>query len=303
MIRNLYETLPKKFQEEQVHYAREKELQLKVPFHMLIVGSTGSGKTNFLLNMIEQVNVWTRIMLFAKDLDEKLYANFIEGMREIEKKTNCSILTTSNNIETLPKLDPTWKGSQTLLIVDDMINESKNKLTVLKDYFIMGRKYGVSAVYLSQAYYPIPKILRQNSMYIVIAKIRAKDDLRRMLREYNMIQLDIDTMFKVYQEVAVFPHVLFIDTQNPNMMFRRDFTPIPALNKVEAALTEVKEKEKSSEEESEEEEEARKVKKEREKRPREVLKKHGVPKVAKKHGSQKSAKKVKADRWFNLPQF
>ena len=41
---------------------------------MLIIGPTGSGKTNALLNLIQQDNnIIDKIYLFAKDLEEQKY--------------------------------------------------------------------------------------------------------------------------------------------------------------------------------------------------------------------------------------
>ena len=54
------------------------------PFRMLIIGSSGSGKTNTLLHLIEKLNKTTpinKIYLYAKDLSEPKY-EFLINKRE-----------------------------------------------------------------------------------------------------------------------------------------------------------------------------------------------------------------------------
>ena len=43
------------------------------PFRMLIIGSSGSGKTNTLLNLIDKFHPIDKTYLYAKDTDEEKY--------------------------------------------------------------------------------------------------------------------------------------------------------------------------------------------------------------------------------------
>ena len=47
------------------------------PFRMLIIGSSGSGKTNTLLHLIEKFHPIDKIYLYAKDTDEEKYQYLI----------------------------------------------------------------------------------------------------------------------------------------------------------------------------------------------------------------------------------
>ena len=47
------------------------------PFHMLIIGSSGSGKTNTLLHLINNLHPIDKIYLYAKDLAEPKYEYLI----------------------------------------------------------------------------------------------------------------------------------------------------------------------------------------------------------------------------------
>ena len=49
------------------------------PFGILIVGGSGSGKTNTLLNVINEQRDIDKIYLYAKDLSESKYENLINN--------------------------------------------------------------------------------------------------------------------------------------------------------------------------------------------------------------------------------
>ena len=51
------------------------------PYRILLIGSSGSGKTNALLNLIREQNVIDKIYLYAKDLSEPRY-DFLIKKRE-----------------------------------------------------------------------------------------------------------------------------------------------------------------------------------------------------------------------------
>ena len=62
----------------------KKELNLKWPYipdnpyRMLIIGGSGSGKTNALLNLIKEQDDIDKIYLYAKDLKEPKYQSLIK---------------------------------------------------------------------------------------------------------------------------------------------------------------------------------------------------------------------------------
>ena len=51
------------------------------PFRMLIIGPSGSDKTNTLLHLINKLHHIDKIYLYAKDIDEKKY-QFLINKRE-----------------------------------------------------------------------------------------------------------------------------------------------------------------------------------------------------------------------------
>lgn len=230
---NHYERLQKKFREEERTYDNFKKVQIKLPFRMIVIGASGSGKTNAVIDLVEKINAFNKIMLFTKDIEEPLYAQFIDDMRQAEKDTKLEILTVGTKIEDLPKLDTVNKKDNNLLIVDDMVTEKHKALAGVVDYWIRGRKKNVSCIYLSQSYYEIPNLIRKNSNYIILSKISTNRDLHMILKEFQLGVTD-EEMERLYLEATKngFPNYFLIDItanasdKDENFRFRRNFTPL-----------------------------------------------------------------------------
>ncbi len=237
-VENLYATIPKKFKEEERHYDNEEKLKIKIPFQMCITGTTGSGKTNALIQLIKKMNCFEHIMLWAKDTEEPIYASFIDMMRQAEKKSGESILTVSNILTDLPSVDTLNKEKNNLLILDDMITEKDKDLkSRVEPYYIRGRKKNCSVVFLAQDYFKIPITVRKNSSYFIFTKVDSERDLTTILKDHGLGVTDeqIEQMYLTATKDG-FPNFFMIDKKsgpgNP-YRFRKNYKPIPIPGKEE----------------------------------------------------------------------
>ena len=77
------------------------------PYRILIIGGSGSGKTNALLNLIKEQIDLDKIYLYAKDLSEPKY-EFLIKMRENSgiKHLNCpnALTECSNTIDEVSRI-------------------------------------------------------------------------------------------------------------------------------------------------------------------------------------------------------
>ena len=74
------------------------------------------------------------------------------------------------------------KKRKTLIIFDDMITymlTNKKFNSIVTDFFISGRKLSISVVFITQSYFPVPKIIRLNSTRYFSNKISNKRELQQ----------------------------------------------------------------------------------------------------------------------------
>ena len=148
-VPNFYSRIPSVMKDQtRVKYKNYDKIKISLPFQAIIIGKTGSGKTNLLLYLIEQINAWDRIILLCKKPDEPLYQYLITLIGKIERKIKQQIIYVCTSPDELPDLDD-FVDHSTLLIADDMVCESKKSQAILGEYWIRGRKNDVSCVYLS----------------------------------------------------------------------------------------------------------------------------------------------------------
>jgi DNA helicase HerA-like ATPase len=223
LSKNYYKIIGDGFATPQIHYSNEKLLNIQVPFNMCIIGATGSCKTNFLMNLIEYINCFTKIKLYVKVPDEPLYKYLVDSIRKVEKKLDCSIIEVHSNIDELPDVDSIKEdydnGEVTLIIFDDLINEKSKKLDKVGAYFTHGRKYNICNVFISQSYFKIPMIIRQNSQYLVFQKIKNKRDLVRILAD-NTFDIEPDQLVEMYKKAQKLGKAFLIDSKTTDDKLR-----------------------------------------------------------------------------------
>ena len=139
------------------------------PYRILIIGGSGSGKTNTLLNLINEQNDIDKIYLYARDLSEPKYEYLIKkredaGIKHLNNPkafVECSN-TVDDVYENINDYNPSRKR-KILIVFDDMIADimtSKKFQTVIKQLFIRCRKTNISLVFITQSHFTVPKDVR-----------------------------------------------------------------------------------------------------------------------------------------------
>ena len=143
------------------------------PYWILIIGGSGSGKTNALLNLINNELDIDKIYLYAKDPYEAKYQLLINkrentGLKYF--KDSKSFIDFSNEMDDIYKNIQEYnpnKKRKILIIFDDMIADmlSNKKLNlIVTKLFIWGRKFSMSCIY----YFAVPKNIRLNSTHYFV---------------------------------------------------------------------------------------------------------------------------------------
>lgn len=214
-----YKEIPKKYLIKQ-HNPNFHIHGLKIPFRMLIIGNSGAGKTQTLLNIIHNMDsTFNNIFIITKNKDEPLY-NFLEA------KLGDKGLKISEGVENAPDLDADIsKEDQTLIVMDDLVLERNQ--SALEEYFIRARKLNCSLIYISQSYYRVPRIIRQNLNYLIIKQVSSLKDLYRIMGEYTL-GVEKPALKKLYENSTQQKQdFLLVDLDAPlSDRFRKNFNEI-----------------------------------------------------------------------------
>ena len=190
----------------------------KLPFRMVVVAPSGSGKTNFIFNLLEKFSkgkgTFNSITIICRAKDEPIYE-----LLEEKSKKKIKIL---EGIENIPDINKFQKEEQHIVIFDDLVLEKDQKK--ISEFYIRGRKKGISICYLSQSFYKIPKTIRQNCNYFVILKLGGKRDLNLILSEFEL-GVNKNELIEIYEDATKEKfNILLIDVEAPlNQKFRKNF--------------------------------------------------------------------------------
>lgn len=203
--------------DEKEHYNINK-LAPKWPFILIIIGRSGSGKTNTVVNLLKYL-FFDTFYLYAKDLEEPYY-QLLQNVFDDETIQNIIESDFSSDIEDIVNVDELDRDKQNLIIVDDFVTEKDQKKLI--DLAIRGRKMNASMIYITQDWYRVPKSIRLQCNYLSIFPSCDGNDISLIFREKGL-----DKKIKEYYENNINNFdCLTIDFKTPEMKYRKNFTPI-----------------------------------------------------------------------------
>lgn len=193
-IINFYEIIPTKYlnKNDNPNYNIHN---IDIPFRACIAAPSGSGKTNFVLNILKKFckgkGTFVDIYIVTSNKDEPLYnwldENF-EGIHILEGMANT------------PDLDAMDKSYNTLVIWDDLVINKNQEKT--QKYFMRARKKECSVIYISQSYYDIIPFIRKNSNYLFLFDLGgSKKEQTSILKEWGR-NISIEGLTAIYQDAT-----------------------------------------------------------------------------------------------------
>ena len=169
-------------------------------YRRLLIGNSGSGKTNVLLNLIENQPGIDKIYLYAKDPYEAKYQYVInkrEGVGINHFNDPKAFIEYSNDMHNNCKnIDDynTDNENKILIVFDDMIADmiqNKKLNSVVVELFIRGRKLNISGklnislVFIAQSYFKVPKDVRLDTTHLFISKNLSKRELQQIVINHS----------------------------------------------------------------------------------------------------------------------
>ena len=205
------------------------------PYRILIIGGSGSGKTNALLNLINEQDDIDKMYLYAKDLNGPRYEF------SIKKRENARIkhLDDPNAFnECFDTMDDVYENindynlsrkRKFLIVFDDMMADIKGNnefQAITEEMFIRCKKLNISLVFITQSYFIVPKTVRLNLTHYLIMKINNKRELQNIAINQSA-EIDYKDFIETYRECTkeLF-NFLTIDTTLPGsdpLRFRKSF--------------------------------------------------------------------------------
>jgi len=158
---------------------------------MCIVAPSGSGKTNFLVNLIALFSTgkgtFASINIITRNKDEPLY-------KYLESLTDQVVI--KEGLTNTPQLDKFDKNFNHLVVWDDLV--LAKDLKMVENYYIRARKLNVSVIFISQSFFKIPKIIRNNCSYMVLLKLSGQREVNIILSEFGL-GVTKDQLIRMYE--------------------------------------------------------------------------------------------------------
>lgn len=222
-LTNFYSLLPKSKDKKPIgfnHHMIDKNSRI------LMIGSSGTGKSNSLLNFIEKSSgeFFKIIICSFSTTDEPLYNYLQSKIPEVEL---------INNIDDVPSVqdfDDNDKNKSKLIVFDDFVNLTKKQMAKLFDYAISSRKFGFTTIFISQSYTSVPKIISRNTNYIFLFRINDRVSIKRIIGNHGLSSYITPEQIEQYYYYCIKQPLgfLLIDlkTTDDSKRFRCGFTDI-----------------------------------------------------------------------------
>ena len=181
-------------------YASENKTESNInwPFRVSIIGGSGSGKTNVLLNLVETQPGIDKIYLYPEHTYKAKYQYLIK-IRENVGIDNFN--DPKAYIEYSNDMHDIYKS------IDDYNPDGDNKNLIVTGLFIRGRKLNISLVFITQSYFKVPKDVRLNTTHFFIAKFPNKRELQQIARNHSS-DVRTEDFINIYRNALV-NHIRF----------------------------------------------------------------------------------------------
>ena len=195
------------------------------PYRILIIGGSGSGKTNALLILINNQSDVDKIYLYAKDPYEAKYQYLIKKRKKVGldhfNDPKAFIEYSNDMLDFYKKIEDynPHKRRKVLIVFDDMIADmidNKKLNPIVRELFTRGRKLNISIAFITQSYFRVPKDVRLNSTHFFIIKISNKRELQQIALNQSS-DIDFKDFIKIYKKCTARPYYFLVnDTTLPS---------------------------------------------------------------------------------------
>ncbi|GBC50464.2 hypothetical protein GLOIN_2v1874888 [Rhizophagus irregularis DAOM 181602=DAOM 197198] len=160
------------------------------PFRLAVAGSSDSGKTTMIINLLmgdkkakedgERYILCDAVILVSRYLDEPKWAVVRDFFKEEE------IPFTAVSHSEIPNVKDFNSTQATVVIFEDLMDAPKKTQDLITGFFTHGRHKNISCIYVAQRFFTIPKAIRENVNYISLHGGHGSlTDTKRIIRQYT----------------------------------------------------------------------------------------------------------------------
>ena len=187
------------------------------PYRILIIGRSETGKTNALLNLINNQQDIDKIYLYVKDPEDK-YQYLIDKRERVDinhlndSKAFIEYFKDMHDVyKNIDNYNPNKENKILIAFYDmtaDMVNNKKLN-SIVTELFIRGTKLNISLIFITHSNFKVPKDVRGNSTHFFIMKIPNKRELMQVAINHSS---DINTkdFIKIYRKGTDKPYSFLV---------------------------------------------------------------------------------------------
>ncbi|GET50438.1 hypothetical protein RIR_jg33214.t2 [Rhizophagus irregularis DAOM 181602=DAOM 197198] len=160
------------------------------PFRLAVAGSSDSGKTTMIINLLmgdkkakedgERYILCDAVILVGRYLDEPKWAVVRDFFKEEE------IPFTAVSHSEIPNVKDFNSTQATVVIFEDLMDAPKKTQDLITGFFTHGRHKNISCIYVAQRFFTIPKAIRENVNYISLHGGHGSlTDTKRIIHQYT----------------------------------------------------------------------------------------------------------------------
>ena len=204
------------------------------PYRILIIGGSGSGTRNALLNLINNEPDIDKTYLYANDPYEAKYQYLINKREKVgldHFDDPKAFIEYSNDMQDVYKNIGDYnprKNRKVLIVFDDRIADTINnkKLdSIVNELFIRGREINISIVFITQSYFKVPRVVRLNTTHFFIMNIPNKREVQQ-IASHQSSDIDFKVFMNIFKKYTAEPYSFLVnDTTLPSndpLRFRKN---------------------------------------------------------------------------------
>lgn len=154
-------------------------------FRMLVVGASGSGKSNMVASLVRHYVPWQTLTVCARHLGGDLYEALKEDIEAYEERKGRPVSVWCERLEELPPLDAYSPDNRNLVWIDDFMNEPPKVQQPVVELFTSGRHRNIAVVYVAQSLGRVPADIKRNASVVCVFKGYTADDAEQLWKHHG----------------------------------------------------------------------------------------------------------------------